>query len=147
MASTTHLSRLALQEVQTPYPVEPKSDADLEEMEKFQKEVDEWGEKRNADLRAFIEEEFSKLEKQLREKSKEELIAEYERLIISGVCENEMIKRFREMCTFYSCYKDENVSERLFKNFEEFENLPEFYKKQFVELYQEVEMGTDELKK
>lgn len=146
-ASTTPITRLALQEVVTPYPIEPSSESDLEAQENFQKEVDEWGNKRSTDLQTFITDEFTKLEENLKLQSEEYLIKEYKRLIVAEVCENEMIKEFRELCVFYSCYKDEELTERLFDTFEDFSNLPEFYKKQFVELYREMEISTDDLKK
>jgi len=147
VASATYVTRQALEVVQTPYPVEPNSDADLELMEKFQSEVDGWAQKRNDDLKKYIEEQLEKIEKELKSKTKDELVKEYEKLVIASACENEMIKSFREMCVFYACYLDENLTEHLFQNFEDFENLPEFYKKQFVDLYREVEINTDELKK
>lgn len=147
VASTTKLTREAMAEVDIPYPKEPQSEDDLEALEQFQKEVDEWPEKKNAAIRELLTTYLTELEQRLQSLEIEDLIKEHTRLTIADVCENEMIRKFREMCTFFSLYKDKELKKRLFQSFSEFEDLPEFYKNQFITAYDNIEIGSDELKK
>jgi hypothetical protein len=141
------ITHQAMKETKLPFPKEPKSDATLEQFEKYQKEVDDYPEKKDKELRKFIEKELTKYKKTLERKSEDELYSSYVTEITNELCEQEMITSFREMCTFYGCYSDENFSERLFTNFEKFTNLNTDIKQQFLNAYQSLEMGTEELKK
>lgn len=147
LASTTQITRDAISEVDIPYPVEPRSEDDLEALEAYQAEVDSWPERKNAAIREAVTAALTELEKRLQELNEEDLIKEHTRLVIADTCESEMIRKFREMCTFFSIYKDKDLKKRLFQSFEEFENIPEFYKNQLILAYDSVEIGSDDLKK
>lgn len=128
-------------------PKSPKSDATLEENEKFQKAVDEYGPKREKEIRKAVEKETEKLQKELYSLPKEELIKRYEFSMINESCEQEALNAFREISAYLGAFKDENYKERFFDDFEQFQNLPTGIKKQFIDNHQVLEMGGEELKK
>lgn len=137
----------ASREIDLPFPKEPSEDASLEEQEKYQKEIDEYPQKLEAEIqnriRKYLEEERSRLESM----SDEVLYKNYVDSVIQELCENEMYSRYLEYCTYFGLYKDENFKERLFDSFEEFENLPTQVKVYFINTYKSLEISIDELKK
>jgi hypothetical protein len=136
----------AYNEVDVPEPKPLDSDATLEEQEKFQEEVDSYPDRLNEAIRDFITKEIDKERKKLNKRTKEELAEEYEQTLINRHCENEMVKRMKEMCVFLGTYYDPDYKTRLFSSFEQFDNLPVEIKKQFIEHYSSLEISTDELK-
>ncbi len=141
------ITHQAIKEIRLPFPKEPKSDAALEEFEKFQKEVDSYPEKKDKELRKVIEKELVKYGKKLEKLSEDELYTAYIVEITNELCEQEMINAFREMCTFFGCYKDGRFKDKLFSSFEEFTNLNTHTKQEFLSAYQSLELGTEDLKK
>jgi hypothetical protein len=137
----------AMKEVIVKYPVEPKSEATLEKMEKYQKEVDDFPEKRNKEYTKFINNKLEQQKKELAKLTREQLIFKYIEFTINQVCESEMIKRFNEMNAFFGSYREEDLKERLFNSFEEFDNLPSPIKQQFIDNYSSLELSIDTLKK
>lgn len=145
--SIRSITHQAVKETKIPFPKEPKSDAPLEEIEKFQSEIDSYPERKDKELRKIVEKELSKYAKKLEKLSEDELYIAYITEMTNELCEQEMINSFREMCTFFGCYKDSKYKERLFSDFEEFTNLNTHTKQQFLSAYQSLELGTEELKK
>lgn len=141
------LAKEALNLTNIPLPKEPVSDAPLEEQEKYQKEVDDYPLARMNAIRDKMDELINKLKKELKKKNREELIKEYETVLMNNLCEQEMLSKFREMCAYFGCYKDKNYKVRMFSSYEEFENIPTDIKKQIIENYSSVELNSDELKK
>ena len=144
---TKQLTLDTIKEVKVPLPKEPKTDASLEAQEKYQKEIDDYPEKREQEIRKVVEKKLSIARKNMDRKSKEELFKEFESHHINYLCENEMVSSYREMCTYFGTYKDENCKERLFPTFEDFQNLPSEIKIQFLENYSALEIGGEDLKK
>lgn len=136
----------AYEEVDVPEPKSLKSDSTLEQQEKYQTEVDDYPNKLNEAVRKFIEKEVDKERKKLSKRTKEEIVEEYEQVLINRHCENEMIIRMKEMCAFLGSFMDEAYKKPVFDNFEKFDNMPTEIKKQFIEAYSSLEIGTDELK-
>ncbi len=145
--SIREVTRKAIKEVKLPTIKEPKSDASLEEFEKFQLALDAYGEKRDKEVRKLIEKELTKYKTRLEKLELDVLYDSYISEITNELCEQEMMSSFREMCTFFGTYKDPEFSERLFSEFEKFANLETSLKQQFLEAYQSLEIGTEDLKK
>lgn len=141
------LTQQANREIKPTLPKEPKSDALLEEFEKYQEEVDTYAEKRMQQINDYVQENLTGIMKQLDKEDIPWLKKEYERLLINELCEQEMIVKFRESCTYFGSFKDENFKESLFESFDEFDNLPKDIKDQFIEHYAGLEINIDELKK
>jgi len=141
-------TRDALREADLPVlPAELSSDADLELQENYQKEVDNYPLKRAEAINQYVEARLYKERERLITLTEDELYTYYKRLVISDLCEQEMFSKFREQCVYYGAYRDSNYTKRLFKTFEEFENLPTEIKNQFIEFYFSLDIGTEELKK
>ncbi len=145
--SSREISMRAVENIDIPFPKEPPDDATLEEQEKYQKEIDDWPRIREDKIKAFIEAEMKKMESSLQEKSKEDIYKVYEDSAIADLCENEMANKFRQMCVFLGLYRDEKFKERMFNDFDTFDNLFPEFKQQFLEEYIRLELSTDELKK
>lgn len=137
----------ASKEVDIPLPAEPKSDAELDVLEAYQTEVDSYPmkvqEKTNEILMKKVDESKNLLDKE----NKEYLIKECEKLIIASQAEQEMLKKFSDWCTYFGTFVDENFKVRYFNSIEDFLTLPEEIKDQFVQNYQALDIGIDELKK
>lgn len=145
--SSSSIAKEALDLVSVPIPTEPKSDAPLEEQERYQKEVDEYPLKRFAVIREKMDELLAERKEKLLSKTKEEVIKEFESLLIATLCEQEMLTKFKEMCTYFGTYKDSGYKNRLFKSYDEFNNVLPDIKKQFIDSYASLEVSSDELKK
>lgn len=147
--SARELANTAKGKVDVKSPKPPKSNANLEKMEKFQKEVDDYpGRKAKATAEA-IEKEVSFLREQLAAKTKDELYKEYVRLLINEFCEREAIQAFDDMQTFLGCYTDDTYKsdKRFFKDFDDFDNLEPTIKAQFKDAYRSIDIELGELKK
>ena len=128
-------------------PKTPKSDATLEQMETFQKEVDSYSDKRQKAIRKGLEKETKQLEKELRKLNRDELVKRYESVMIAESCEQEAIQAYKEATVYYGTFKDENYKERFFEEMEDVRNLPSEIKQQFIDAAQVLEIGGEELKK
>lgn len=145
--SIRETTRKAIKETRLPPIKEPKSDATLEEFEKFQLALDEYSTKRDKEVRKTIDKELAKYRAKLEKLEFDTLYNSYISEITNELCEQEMMNAFREMCTFFGTYKDSKFSEKLFTNFESFTNLETSLKQQFLDAYQSLEIGTEDLKK
>jgi hypothetical protein len=140
------MTRDAVKEVKVKLPKEPASDASLEDQEKYQAVVDEFPKKREEEIKKYVEKKVESEKKKLDSKTEDELYKEYETVLIKQYCDNEMILKFREICAYFGSYKDAEYKERVFSNFEEFENLPKEIKDQFIDDYSSLEISSEELK-
>ena len=145
--SGRELSTNARQNVKIQSPKPPKSDAALEKMEKFQKEVDEYPERRQKAIADAIEKEVEKLKKSLAGKTKEELYRQYVKLLVDEFCEREALVAFEDMQVFLGCYTDDSYKVKFFSGFEEFNNLEPNAKQLFKDAYKQVDIDINELKK
>lgn len=147
MFSMREISNKAIREVKVPSPKLPKSNASLEKMEKYQKEVDDYPNKVNEALKVYITKETDKLKVVLEKQTKEELYSQYITLLTEEFCEQEAVRAYNDMELYLGCYKDENYTERAFSSFEEFDNQPTDLKTQLRAAYQSIRLGMDDLKK
>lgn len=136
----------AVKEVRVKTPKEPSS-ADLEAQEKYQLEVDSWQDRYNKALNDWVTPRYEKYMNLLSSKSENDIRQEYESIIIKSVCDNTFQSKFKEMCTFFGTFKDEEMKQPFFESFEEFENLRSDVKKQFIEFYSALDLSNDDLKK
>jgi hypothetical protein len=137
----------AYKEISIPTPIEPDSDAPLEKQEKYQKEVDDYPKKREDAIRKYLNKKIDGLTEELNKLPDEELQKKYESLMINELCEQESFKKFKEMCVYFGIYKDKQFKNRVFQNFEEFNNIAPEIKNKLVNEYTSLELDTDTLKK
>lgn len=140
-------AQLAVKEVRIPYPTEPKSDANLEEQEKYQALVDSYPERRDTAIRDFVLDVLENKRKELENSDIEKVKKEYEKLMSNELCEQEMIKKFRDYCAYFGSFLDSEYKKPVFKSFEDFDNLPGNIKEQFINDYQSLEIDIESLKK
>jgi hypothetical protein len=141
------ISRNAYKEINVPIPKEPDSEASLEKQEKYQKEVDDYPKKREDLIRKYLKKKVDKLTEELDALPIEELQKKYDIQMINELCEQESFKVFKEMCVYFSIYKDKNFKTRMFKDFEEFSNIAPEIKQKLMDEYTSLELDTDNLKK
>lgn len=145
--SMREINKQALQEVSVPRPKQPKSNAALSKLEKYQHELDEYPAKLKKALMDFQKKEVEKLKKNLETESTESLYKKYVRTLIDEFCEQEAARAYRDYEVYLGCYKDDNYKERFFSTFEEYDNLDTEIKNSFRAAYDKLSIGMDELKK
>lgn len=129
------------------FPVEPDSDASLEEQEKYQKKVDEFPDKFSELVAKELEKLLKSEDKRLDKLSDKELQDLYQALTINYVCQEEMGRAFSDMCIFKGTYKDKEYKKKLFTTFTKYENIATEVRDQLREGYTQLELGMSELKK
>lgn len=137
----------ATKEVTLPFPKEPDSDAPLEKLEKYQKELDTYKDRLSVEIEKKVRIRVERERKHLDKLSFDELYNNYATSVINSLCEMEMYTRFKEFNVYSACYKDPDFKEKLFNSVEEFGNLPKDIKEQFIQRYEGLEIDIDELKK
>lgn len=147
MLKLREFSDNAMREVIVPFPKEPKSDAPLEDIEKYQAEVDTYEDRRMEKINDYLIAKVDNFRNSIKDRTVDQLQKDYEKLMISQLCEKEMVSKFKEYCVYCSVYKDNEFKEKFFTQFEEFDNLPTEIKKQYIENYDSLELNVDELKK
>lgn len=140
-------SQDAMKEVSIPVPVEPHSESDLEKQEKYQTEIDNYESVRVDKIKQITTNKVENYRGTLNGRTDIELGREYEKLVINDLCEQEMIKKFRELCVYFGSFSDEEHTKYLFDNFNQFDNLPTEVKQQFLDSYQQLEISIDFLKR
>ena len=128
-------------------PVEPRSDAPLEEHETYQLLVDDWPKVRALKIEAGILSLADKERERLKKLSKDEVFEELERTIIAELCEQELYTAFREMTTYLGTYKNEDYKIKAFDSVEDFQNLPAEIKNKLMDAYISIDIGLEDLKK
>lgn len=141
-----HIRTKAEREFYFPEPEELDQDATTEEMEEFQRKFDSWEADRNTSLNEQVIKEIEKEKAELDKLSDEELRNELIEAKINSECETTLNKRFQEMSTYLGTYVDENYTQLLFKNFNEFQNSNDALKNQLIKGYTDLEMSTLNLK-
>lgn len=144
---TREVTLNSFSEIKPQLPVEPGSDASLEKQEQYQKEIDEFPKKREALIRENVVKVLDRQREELKNRDLDSLYNDFIRLLINQLCEDEMLNRFKEMSAYLGTYKDSEYKERLFKSFDDFENLPQEVKSQFLENYSLLEISGEDLKK
>lgn len=145
--SMREISNQAVKEVSVDRPKQPKSNATLKQMEKYQAEIDAYPAKVQKAVGDYIKKEVEKLKASITNESKEALHKRYKNLLVAEYCEQEALKAYGEMELFLGCYKDPDYKIRLWNSFEEYDNLDRNYKNQFRAAYNTLDIRMDELKK
>jgi hypothetical protein len=136
----------AIDNVNIKQPKELLSDATLEQQELYQKEVDEYPQKREKAILDYISKKFESKKKELDALSKRELYDRFSVAAINESCRNEFLRAYRSMCAFFGTYKDSEYKDRLFSSYDEFDNLPTQVKAQVIEDYISLEIEMSNLK-
>jgi hypothetical protein len=147
MFSMREITNQAIRQISVPAPKQPKANAGLEKMEKYQKEIDDYPNKINAALKEFVSKEEKKIKAELANESEDALYKKYVDHLIMEFCEQEAVKAYNDMETYLGCYNDENYTERAFRDFDHFDNQPIELKQQLREAYESIRVGMDDLKK
>jgi hypothetical protein len=147
--SGRELSNKVRTTVKIPTPKPPKSNSKLEKSEKFQKEVDEYPQKRAQAIADALSKEVDLLRQNLNKRGKEELYNMYVIALVDEFCEREAMVAFEDMQTYLGCYTDDTYKpdKLFFKEFEEFNNLEPSVKTQFKDAYRSIDIELSELKK
>lgn len=145
--SMREISNTALKAIDIPFPKQPKSNASLAKMEKYQQEVDEYPAKRAEEVNKFVQKEVVKLKKSLLTQDKEILYKQYVNSLINEFCEREALRAYADMELYLGCFKDSDYKERAFATFEDFDNLDPSNKEEFKKAYDSLGIGMDDLKK
>jgi hypothetical protein len=145
--SMREINNRSVKEVKIARPKQPKSDAPLEKMEKYQKELDEYPGKLNEALNKYIKGEVEKLKKALDTSNEDELYKMYVRMLTDEFCEQEAYRAYKDMELYLGCYKDPDYTERAWKSFEEFQNFDTNMKAELRAAYETLDIRMDELKK
>lgn len=145
--STREITREVVKNMDLAFPKNPKSTDSLEEMEKFQKEVDEYTSNKDRLTNEEIVKKLNELKKFVQEKEEDSLYKDLVNTIANELCEQEMLRKFNEACAFYGTYADKEYKIRLFKDFEDFLNLPTNIKNQIIDFYSTLEIDSESLKK
>jgi hypothetical protein len=141
-----HVQRVT-QDLLLPLPVEPKSDARLEDHENYQKEVDEYPNQRENKIKEELGKVIDSERKYLSSLPKGEIALEAENAIIAELCEKRMYDAFQAMVLTFATFKDPEYKERYFKSVEEFEALISDFKDQLFTAYNSININTENLKK
>lgn len=141
------LTKRAMKGAVIPSPKDPGSDATTEQLEKFQKEVDEYPKVRESEIRKKLESLIEEYRKELSEKSEEELYKLFSMAIIAELCEQELLQRFKEYCVFFGTFSDKKLTKRFFNDFSEVEDLPKEIKNILIDAYSSLEVESEILKK
>jgi hypothetical protein len=141
------ISKEASANVKIKRPKEPKSDSTLEEVEKFQEEVDAYPTKVRKALETYMAKGMEKLKKILQKKSTEELYEQYRKFTIDEMCEMAATRAFKDMEIYLGCYKDDTYETLFFDSFEQYENLQTDMKINFRAAYEKLNFPMDDLKK
>lgn len=147
MFSIREITERAFKEVKVTVPKMPKAGAPLKKMEQYQKELDEYPQKLQEAVKQFTKKETAKLEKDFEGVTDEELYKKYVELLIEEFCEQEALRAYNDMELFLGCYKDEDYKERLWEDYDRYDNLPTEIKIQFRAAYESLKIKMDELKK
>jgi len=147
MSSMRRFAKDATENAKMQLPTEPRSDATLEQHEKYQEVVDEWPDTRSNRIEEELRKIIQKETERLNSLSKEELFSFYESALISELCEMQMLDSYSEMSAYLSSFSDPEFKNKMFESLEEFKNLPKAIKDQIEKGYQSLDIKVDDLKK
>ena len=145
--SMRSLTEKILPKLKIKVPTSPRTDAKTEAHEKYQSDIDSYPDRRQAEIKELLNKEVDKLKKDLLKTPKEEVYDKYVATMIDEMCEQELLREFKSQCCYLGSYKNRDLSEKLFTNYEEFSNLDSDLKQQFLREYSEMELHGDDLKK
>jgi len=141
------IAQESYKDVTIPFPREVRSDSKLESQEKYQTEVDTYPAKFDAEFRKLVDNRTNKERERLNSLSLDALYKEYVTNTTNYLCDLEVNRKFKEMSVFLGLYKDDTLTEPMFENYEDFENLSPDLKELFISEYEGLEIGVEELKK
>lgn len=141
------LQELAESKLKIKIPKAPRSDAKTEAHEKYQLDIDSYPERRRDELRTLLEKEVSNMKAELESKDKEYLYKEYVAAMINEMCEQELLRSFKQWCAYLGSYSDPDLKNRLFESFDEFNNISSQLKSDFLQEYSSLELHGEDLKK
>jgi hypothetical protein len=147
MYTLRDITKGAMQDVVLKRPKDPGSDATTEQMEKFQKEVDEYPKLRETAIKDLMDKRVQTRREELSGKDEDTLYREYQNALINDLCETELLQRFKEACVFFGTFKDKKFTTRFFSEYSELDNLPSDIKDSLINDYSSLEIEADNLKK
>jgi hypothetical protein len=145
--SMREITNSAIKEIQIPAPKQPKSNAKLEKLEKYQADIDSYNDRKKEAINKYIKKEVDKLKTMLLTESKEALYKKYEKSLIEEFCEQEAMRAYDDMQIYLGCYRDDTYKEKFFEAFEQYDNLLVEQKALIRQAYNTLNIGMDDLKK
>lgn len=136
-----------IKDMTMPFPTEPKADAGLEALEKYQEEVDKFEDTRQAEIKKRLEKALEKKKAQYEKIPFDRLFDDYIINLTNQLCREELNRTFLEYSTYFGTYKDAEFKERYFESFEQFDNVPTMIKEQLMNRYADLDVQMYELKK
>jgi len=127
-------------------PVQPGSDADLEEQENYEVALEKYDDKVEKAIVERTKELIEQKKEELSSKSRQELIDIFTGALINSLCQTEMVRTFNEWCTYLGTYKNKTMTQRAFPSFAAFANSATQLKGQLIDSYLALEIGGKELK-
>lgn len=141
------LTQQVVKEMVFKAPKEPGSEATTEELEKYQEEVDTYPKRREEEIRKKLDVLIEKQRENLEKESDEYLYQIYLGLLIKELCDQELLKKFKEYSVFFGTYADKNFTKKFFNTFDDFDNLPTSAKDMLITEYLNLEIDSQDLKK
>jgi len=141
------IHREALNITNVQEPTAPRADAPLEELEKYQDEVDGWDDKYKHELEKQLKKIQRKEQKKLEKIEMDDLYSIYEGYIIDRLCSDRMAEQYYAKCVYLGTYQDHKYKKKAFTSFEHYDNASGLLKDRLTEQYRQLELGMDELKK
>jgi hypothetical protein len=129
-----------------PEPKEPEGDAPTVEYEKYVELDDTYEERYMKLLNENTQKLLDKKKEELKGLSEQELKDIVIQTRIESLCESELKSKFFEHCVYLGTYEDKAFKTRLYYNFDDFGNIPEFLKMQLMKGYADLEMTAISLK-
>jgi len=147
LAESLELRRAAMETAKRPKePKKPKSDANLEQQEKYETALEDFDTK----VTELINERTTELveirKNELKGRSKEELVTIFVESTIGSLCQAEMLRTFNSWCAYLGTFLDKKRTKRGFNSFKDYENAAPELKSQIVSGYFQLEMGGEDLK-
>ncbi len=118
----------------------------LEEQEDYQVIMDEYRQKRIANLAAFIDGKTNDRKAELEKEDLDELKKLYRGAIINMRCTEEFSRVFREYCIYGGTFEDKQCKNLAFSSFEDFNSSASMLKDQLLVAYTSLELSGDDLK-
>jgi len=136
-----------IKNIDIPFPKEPSPDATLEDLEEYQKELDNFEEARLETIKEELTKISEREKEKLSKRSFDKLYDEYVQNLVNTLCKEELNKVFISYSVYFGSYKDAEFTEKYFDSYETFINLPTAVKNQFMDSYLNIDIGVYELKK
>jgi len=147
LADAVNLRTTALETTnRPPEPLEPDSDASLEEQEKYEAALREHATALEKAVKDKTQELMDERRAELEKLDRESLVDIFIKTVIDSLCRAEMMQTFNSWCAYLGTYKDKKMKKRAFDSYAAFDNAAAELKQQIISGYLSLEMSGEDLK-